>query len=146
MAMLSRTQSSSTSLIATLACTEGSGTSLPDTLVPSYTPHCTSGPSPCIYKREVQGLHAGGSRGRRDEQTNRLTLSPSLSRTLVTPTTSTPLVRDNTSRRFPLVFHLAPTHLGRGTQRQNSLVGPVEGPPRSETPTTSVSITVDVFV
>jgi hypothetical protein len=33
------------------------------------------------------------------------------------------------------VFHLAPTHLGRGTQRQNSLVGPVEGPPWSETPT-----------
>jgi hypothetical protein len=33
------------------------------------------------------------------------------------------------------VFHLAPTHLGRGTQRQNSLVGPVEGPPGSETPT-----------
>jgi hypothetical protein len=33
------------------------------------------------------------------------------------------------------VFHLAPTHLGRGTQRQNSLVGPVEGPPGSEMPT-----------
>jgi hypothetical protein len=46
-------------------------------------------------------------------------LSLSLSRvTLVTPTTSTPLVRDNTSRVFPLVFRLASTHLGRGTQRQ----------------------------
>jgi hypothetical protein len=31
------------------------------------------------------------------------------------------------------VFHLAPTHLGRGTQRQNSLVGPVEGLSGSET-------------
>src|SRR5688572_143850 len=59
-----RTQGSSTSPIATLACTQGSGTSLPDTLAPSYTPHCTLGPSPCIYKREVQGLHARRSRGR----------------------------------------------------------------------------------
>jgi hypothetical protein len=63
-AMLSRTQGSSTSPTATLACTQGLGTSLPDTLAHSYTPHCTPGPSPCIYKREVQGPHAGGSRGR----------------------------------------------------------------------------------
>jgi hypothetical protein len=63
-ATLSPTQGSSTSPTATLACTQGSGTSLPDTLAPSYTPHCTPGPSPCIYKRKVQGLHAGGSRGR----------------------------------------------------------------------------------
>jgi hypothetical protein len=63
MATLSPTQGSSTSPTTTLACTQGSGTSLPDTLAPSYTPHCTSGPSPCIYKRKVQGLHAGRSRG-----------------------------------------------------------------------------------
>jgi hypothetical protein len=62
-ATLPRTQGSSTSPTATLACTQGSGTSLPDTLAPSYTPHCTPGPSPCIYKREVQGLHARRSRG-----------------------------------------------------------------------------------
>jgi hypothetical protein len=101
---LSRTQGSSISPAATLACTQGPGTSLLDTLAPSYTPHCTSGPSPCIYKREVQGLPAGGggSRGE-NEQTNRLTRSLSLSlATLVTPTTSTPPVRDNTSRVFPL--------------------------------------------
>jgi hypothetical protein len=47
------------------------------------------------------------------------TLSLSLSRsrppaTLVTPTTST-LVQDNTSLIPSLVFHLASTHLGRGT-------------------------------
>jgi hypothetical protein len=49
---------------------------------------------------------------RENELTNRLTLS--LSRTLVTPTTSTPpLAWDNTSRVFLLVFHLAPTHLAR---------------------------------
>jgi hypothetical protein len=66
---LPRTQGSSTSPTTTLACTQGSGTSLPDTLAPSYTPHCTSGPSPCIYKREVQGLHAEGRAGEQaDEQ------------------------------------------------------------------------------
>jgi hypothetical protein len=109
-ATLSRTQGSRTSPTATLACTQGSCTSLPDTLAHSYTPHCTSGPSPCIYKREVQGLPAEGGGSCGDEQTNRLSLSLA---TLVTPTTSTP-VRDNT---FPLVFYLAPTHLSRGTQR-----------------------------
>jgi hypothetical protein len=36
---------------------------------------------------------------------------------LVTPTTSTP-VQDNISLIPPLVFHLASTHLGRGTQQQ----------------------------
>jgi hypothetical protein len=66
-------QGSSTSPTATLACTQGSGTSLPDTLAPSYTPHCTPGPSPCIYKREVQGLHAKGRAGERaNEQAHSL--------------------------------------------------------------------------
>jgi hypothetical protein len=36
--MLSRTKGSSTSPTATLACTQGSGTPLPDTLAHSYTP------------------------------------------------------------------------------------------------------------
>jgi hypothetical protein len=85
-ATLSRTQGSSTSLTATLACTQGLGTSLPDTLAYSYTPHCTSVPSPCIYKREVQGLPARGvARGRANEHALSLPLA-----TLVTPTTSTP--------------------------------------------------------
>jgi hypothetical protein len=83
-ATLSCIQSSSSPPTATLACTQGSGTSLPDTLAPSYTLHCTSGPSPCIYKREVQGLPGGGF-ARRDELTNRLPLSRA---TLVTPITS----------------------------------------------------------
>jgi hypothetical protein len=75
-ATLSPTQGSSTSPTATLACTQGSGTSLPDTLAPSYTPHCTSGPSPCIYKREVQGLHAEGrARERANEQAHPLSLA-----------------------------------------------------------------------
>jgi hypothetical protein len=98
MATLSRTQGSSTSPTATLACTQGSGTSLPDTSAHSYTPHCTSGPSPCIYKREVQGLPAGVARGT-SKRAGSLSLSLA---TLVTPTTSTPPVRDNTSHISPL--------------------------------------------
>jgi hypothetical protein len=78
MATLSHTHGSSTSLTATLACTQGSGTSLSDTLAPSYTPHCTPGPSPCIYKREGETAKRIGS------------LSLSRARTLVTPTASTP--------------------------------------------------------
>jgi hypothetical protein len=44
------------------------------------TPHCTPGPSPCIYERKVQGPHTRGwSRGRMDRQTGSRTLSLSLS-------------------------------------------------------------------
>jgi hypothetical protein len=83
-ATLSRTQGSSTSPTAMLACTQGSGTSVSGTLAHSYTPHCTSGPSPCIYKREVQSLPAEGvTRGRANEQALSLAM-------LVTPTTSIP--------------------------------------------------------
>jgi hypothetical protein len=130
-ATLSRTQGSSTSPTATLACTQGSGTSLPDTLAHSYTPHCTPGPSPCIYKREVQGLPARGSRGGTRKQTGSLSLS--LARTLVTPTTSTPTWCEIIRVVFPLMFHLTPTHLGRGTQRQIHWLA--YGPPGPETPT-----------
>jgi hypothetical protein len=42
-------------------------------------------------------------------------------------------VQDNTRLIPPLVFHLAPTHLGRGTQRQ--IYSSVQGPPGCETPT-----------
>jgi hypothetical protein len=82
-------------------------------------PHCTPGPSPYIYKRKVQGPHTGGGRtgGRADEQAP--SLSPS--RTLVTPYCK----RIRPGRRitraavlFPLVFHIALTHLGWDTQRQ----------------------------
>jgi hypothetical protein len=129
-ATLSRTQGSSTSLTATLACTQGSGTPLPDTLAHRYTPHCTSGSSPCIYKREVQGLPAEG--GRAGERANEQALSLSLA-TLVTPTTSTPLVQDNTSHIPPCVPSCAnPSRQGHAAT--NLLVGPGT-PPGSETPT-----------
>jgi hypothetical protein len=79
-ATLSRVQGSSSPPMATLACTQGLGTSLPDMLAHSYAPCCTSGPSPCVYKREVQG-HPGGGFARGKEWTNRLPLSISLSLT-----------------------------------------------------------------
>jgi hypothetical protein len=80
----SRIQGSSSPPTATLACTQGLGISLPDTLAHSYTPHCTSGPSPCVYKREVQG-HPRGGFARGKERTNRLPLSLSLSRRACNP-------------------------------------------------------------
>jgi hypothetical protein len=127
-ATLSRIQGSSSPPTAMLACTHGSGTSLSDTLARSYTPHCTSRPSPCIYKREVQGLPRGGFAWR-DELTSRLSPSLSLVRaTLVTPTTS------GTPRRgiirlplFCVPSRANPSGLGHATT--NSLVGPVEDPP-----------------
>jgi hypothetical protein len=61
-----------------------------------------------------------------NELTNRLTLSLSLA-TLVTPTTSTPLVRDNTSRILPCVPSCA-NPSGQGHTATNLLVGP--GTPR----------------
>jgi hypothetical protein len=129
-ATLSPTQGSSISPTATLACTQGSGTSLPDTLAPSYTPHCTHGPSPCIYKREVQGLNVRGHAGERaNEQAHSLSLANACNPYYE----HTPLARDNTSRVFPLVFHLVPTHLGWDVQRQ--IYSSVQGPPRVETPT-----------
>jgi hypothetical protein len=68
---------------------------------------------------------------RENELTNRLTLS--LANACNPYYEHTPLVRDNTSRVFPLVFHLAPTHLGWDTQRQ--IYSSVQGPPGVETPT-----------
>jgi hypothetical protein len=80
-----------------------------------------------------------GEMQRRLAQTTHLKAKPSLSRprscslaTLVTPTTSTP-VQDNTSLIPSLVFHLASTHLGRGTQQQ--IHWSVDGPRGSKTPT-----------
>jgi hypothetical protein len=50
-----------------------------------------------------------------------------------------PLAQDNTSRvPPPLVFHLAPTHLGWDTQRQ--LYSSVQGPPRGRNADNSVYI------
>jgi hypothetical protein len=65
-------------------------------------PHCTPGPSPCIYKRKGQGPHTRGwSRGRMGRRTGSHSLFLSPSRTLVTPTArAPPWAQDNTSRGF----------------------------------------------
>jgi hypothetical protein len=98
-----------------------------DTLAHCYTPHYTRGPSAYIYKRKVQG-----SRTRRwpRGRTGRRTGSRSLSLSLPHANACNPLLQahppwaqDNTRPRFPLtvfplVFRLAPTHLGWDTQRQ----------------------------
>jgi hypothetical protein len=113
-ATLSRTQGSSTSPTATLACTQGSGTSLPDTLAHSYTPIVHLDLLLAFIKGRSRAFLRGGRVG--DEQTNRLTHSLSLSRDACNPYYEHPrceIIQD----AFPLVFHLASTHLGRGTQR-----------------------------
>jgi hypothetical protein len=85
-------------------------------------------------KRRSRALVRGGGRagGRADRQA--LSLSPS--RTLVTPYCKRihPGRRTTRSRGFPLlVFRLAPTHLGWGTQRQFTRRS--RDPPGVETPT-----------
>jgi hypothetical protein len=109
------------------ALLQGSSTSPPATLAHSYTPIVQLDHLLVSIKGNVQSLPPrGGGRGRQsgrnaeeansDSSPQGQTLSLSLT-TLVTPTTSTPM-QDNISRILPLVFHLAPTHLGRDTQRQ----------------------------
>jgi hypothetical protein len=80
--------------MATLACTQGLGTPLPDTLAHSYAPRCTPGLSPCLYKRGVQGHPEGRfARGKRRTSSVSPSLSPSRD-ALVTPTASgTPAAR-----------------------------------------------------
>jgi hypothetical protein len=120
---LSPTQGSSASPTATLACTQGSGTSLPDTLAPSYTLHCTSGPSPCNYKREVQGLHAEGRTGGTSWRTGSLSLANACNPYYE----HTPLMRDKRAAFLPCIPSRA-NPSGQGHAATNLLVGP--GTPR----------------
>jgi hypothetical protein len=133
-ATIPRTQSSSTSPTATLACTQGSGTSLPDTLAHSYTPIIYLDPLLASIKGRSRAFMRGSAGERADEQAHSLSLAnacnPYYERI--------PLAQDNTSRVFPLVFHLAPTHLGWETQRQ--FYSSVQGPPRVETPTEGLTL------
>jgi hypothetical protein len=63
-ATTSHEQGAKTSPAATTACTQGTSSSLLDTLAHCYISHCTPGPSPCAYKRKVQGpLTEGLPRG-----------------------------------------------------------------------------------
>jgi hypothetical protein len=99
-----------------------------------YTPHCTPGPSPYIYKRKVQGPRTRRwPRGR----TGRLSLSPS--RTLVTPYCKRirPGRRITRSRGFPpcVPSRADPSGLGHAATIYSS----VQGPPGVETPTFGAS-------
>jgi hypothetical protein len=120
-----RTQGSSTYPIATLACTQGSGTSLLDTLAHSYTPIVHLDPLLASIKGRSRAFmreedHAGEGA---DEPAHSLSLS--LSRTLVTPTASTPPVaRGNTSRVFPPCVPSRANPSGLGRAATNLLVGP----------------------
>jgi hypothetical protein len=111
-ATLSRTHGSSTSPTAMLARTQGSGTPLPDTLAHSYTPIVHLDPLLTSIKGRSRAFLRGGRAG---EWANEQALSLSLA-TLVTLLRAHPWC-EIIQAAFPLVFHLAPTHLGRGTQR-----------------------------
>jgi hypothetical protein len=129
-ATIPRTQGSSTSPTATLACTQGSGTSLSDTLAHSYTPIVHLDPLLASIKGRSRALmREGRVGGRAHEQAH--SLSPA---NACNPYYEhIPLAQDNTSRVFPLVFHLAPTHLGWDTQQQ--FYSSVQGSPGVKTPT-----------
>jgi hypothetical protein len=127
-------QGSNTSPTATSACTWGSGSPLLDTLAHCYTPRCTPGPSPYVYKRKVQGPHTKGGRAgeRADTQSHALPLSPS--RTLVTPYCKRirPGRRTTRGRSFPsLVFppcapsRADPSGLGHAATIYSSVQGPL---------------------
>jgi hypothetical protein len=124
-ATLSHTQGSSTSPTATLACTQGSGTPLPDTLAHSYTPIVHLDPLLASIKGRSRAFLRGWG-GRANEQALSLPLA-----TLVTSTTSIPRC-EIIQVAFPLVFHLAPTHLGRARSDK------IHWSPESETLTVGV--------
>jgi hypothetical protein len=128
-----RIQGSSTSPTATLACTQGSGTSLSDTLAHSYTPIVHLDPLLASIKGRSRAFMRKVAREK--ELTNGLALSLSLSlANACNPYYERIPWRRITRAAFsPLVFHLAPTHLGWDTQRQ--LYSLVQGPPGVKTPT-----------
>jgi hypothetical protein len=92
-------QGSSTSPIAMLACTQGSGTSLPDTLAPSYTPTVHLDPLLASIKGRSRAFMQEGHAGERaNEQAHSLSLANACNPYYE----HTPLERDNTSRVSPL--------------------------------------------
>jgi hypothetical protein len=128
-ATLPRTQGSSAPPTATLACTQGSSTSLPGTLAHSYTPIVHLDPLLASIKgRSRASMREGRAGERADEQAHSLSLANACNPYCK----CIPLAQDNTSRVLPLVFHLAPTHLGWDTQRQ--FYSSVQGPPGVEMP------------
>jgi hypothetical protein len=119
---------------ATTPHEQGSNTSPLDTLAHCYTPRCTPGPSPYVYKRKVQGSHTRKVAARENGQPNAPPLSPS--RRLVTPYYKRihPGRRTTRGRGFPLAVcpplcvSVSRRPIWAGTRSDNLLVGP--GTPR----------------
>jgi hypothetical protein len=135
-ATTSHEQGSNTSPTATSACTWGSGSPLLDTLAHCYTPRCTPGPSPYVYKRKVQGPRTKKVAAREDGLTHMLSLSFSLANAC-NPLLQAhpPWAQDNTRPRFPLLFsplvspsRADPSGLGHAT----TIYSLVQGPPGSK--------------
>jgi hypothetical protein len=101
-------------------------------------PHCTSGLSPCIYKRDVQGLPARGRAEGRAKRTGSLPLS----RDACNPYYEHPPARDNT---FPPCVLSCANPSGQGHAAINSLVGSVEGPRVRDADNTDVLSFVDIL-
>jgi hypothetical protein len=125
-ATLLPTQGSSTSPTATMACTQSSGTSLPDKLAPSYTPIVHLNPLLASIKGRSRAFMREGRAGERaNEQAH------SLSRTLVTPTTSTPSWRGITRAVFSLLCSISRQPIWTGT-RSDKFTRRSRDPPRSK--------------
>jgi hypothetical protein len=123
-------QDSSAPPTATLPRTKGSGTSLPGMLAHSYTPIVHLDPLLTSIKgRSRASMREGRAGERADEQAHPLSLANACNPYCM----RIPLAQDNTSRVFPLVLCLTPTHLGWDTHRQ--FYSSVQGPPGVETPT-----------
>jgi hypothetical protein len=115
-ATIPHTQGSSASPTSTLACTQGSGTSPPDTLAHSYTPIVHLDPLLASIKGRSRAFMREGRTGERaDEQAHSL----SLSRTLVTPTTSASPWRRITRAVFSPLCSISRQPIWAGTRSDN---------------------------
>jgi hypothetical protein len=130
-----------------MACTQGTSSSLLDTLAHYYTPHCTPRSSSYAYKRKVQGpLTEGWPRGEGWDDT-RLGLSLPPSRTLVTPYCKRTRPGRGTNTKaagFPFYSCLSPAFSPlrapsradpSGMGHAATIYSSVQGPPGFETPT-----------
>jgi hypothetical protein len=143
-ATTSHEQGSNNSPTTTSACTQGSGSSPLDTLAHCYTPRCTPGPSPYIYKRKVQGPHTRRWPRGRTGRCTRLSLSLSPLRTLVTPYCKRIRPRRRTTRGHGSPYCFPPCVPSRadpsGLGHAATIYSSVQGPPKVETPTRGSAI------
>jgi hypothetical protein len=133
-ATTSHEQGTNTSPTATSACTKGSGSSLLDTLAHCYTPYCTPGPSPYVYKRKVQGPRTREVAAREDGLTHRLSLSLSLANAC-NPLLQAhpPWAQDNTSRGSLFCSPCVPSRADpSGLGHAATIYSSVQGPPGSK--------------